>query len=129
SAGAHADRPVVGIGEPDGGHHVLLVVSLDDDVGKAIRHIDIAAGKAPRRFVALLAAPKRLAGEIPRLLRDRVAHVAARRGHNAFDASLAPWTRARSLAHMIEGCTRCTNGPCAKPQSVPAMTLSRPTSR
>jgi hypothetical protein len=27
---------------------------------------------------------------------------------------------------MIEGCTRRWNGPCAKPQSVPAITFSRP---
>ena len=27
------------------------------------------------------------------------------------------------------GCTRCTSSPCAKPQSVPAITFSRPTSR
>src|SRR5689334_15734356 len=117
-AGTNADRPFVGIGEPDGGHHVLLVFGLDDDVGKAIRHIDIAASEAPRRFVALVAAPKRLVGEICRLLHGRFAHAAAPRGHKAFDASRAPSTRARSLAHMIEGCTRCTNGPCAKPQSV-----------
>jgi len=27
---------------------------------------------------------------------------------------------------MIEGCTRRVNGPCAKPQSVLAITFSRP---
>ena len=31
-----------------------------------------------------------------------------------------------SLAHMMDSWTRRTNGPCAKPQSVPAITLSRP---
>jgi hypothetical protein len=57
----------------------------------------------------------------------RLGYAATRRGQKAFDASRAPSTSARSLAHMIDGCTRCTNGPCAKPQSVPATTLSRPT--
>ena len=38
-----------------------------------------------------------------------------------------PPTSAASLAHWISGCTRWMKAPCAKPQSVPASTFSRPT--
>ena len=48
-------------------------------------------------------------------------------GHSLRVASRAPSTSAPSLAHWIDGCTRLVNGPWAKPQSVPAMTWSRPT--
>jgi hypothetical protein len=43
--------------------------------------------------------------------------------HNASDASRAPSTSTFNLAHAIDGCTRSPN-----PQSVEAITFSRPTS-
>ena len=46
--------------------------------------------------------------------------------HNSPRARRAPSASDSSFAHMIEGCTRRWNGPCAKPQSVPAITFSRP---
>jgi hypothetical protein len=61
---------VVRVGKLDGRDHILLVRRLDNDVGIAIRQIDIAAGEAPRRFVARVAAPKHLADEIRLLLHD-----------------------------------------------------------
>jgi hypothetical protein len=69
-AGTHADRPGVGVGKLDGRDHILFVRRLDNDVGIAIRQIDIAAGEAPRRFIARIAAPKHLADEIRLLLHD-----------------------------------------------------------
>ena len=48
------------------------------------------------------------------------------RRQSSSEASFAPSTSASSLAHMIDGCTRRYSAPCAKPQSVLAMTLSRP---
>ena len=48
--------------------------------------------------------------------------------HSSLLASRAPSASASSFAHMMLGCTRRWNGPWAKPQSVPAMTFSRPTS-
>ena len=44
-------------------------------------------------------------------------------------ASRAPSTSAPNLAHMISGWTRVRPADVPKPQSVPAMTFSRPTSR
>jgi hypothetical protein len=42
-------------------------------------------------------------------------------------AILAPSAIASSFAHMIVGCTRRFSSSCANPQSVPAITFSRPT--
>src|SRR5215472_9500271 len=47
--------------------------------------------------------------------------------HNVRVAIRAPSAKDFSFAHMIVGWTRRANGLCAKPQSVPAMTFSRPT--
>src|SRR5262245_60853468 len=55
------------------------------------------------------------------------AHAASRRPHSSCVAILAPSASDLSFAHMMVGWTRCANGLCAKPQSVPAMTFSRPT--
>src|SRR5581483_3982385 len=46
--------------------------------------------------------------------------------HSSLLASSAPCASDSSFAHMIDGCTRRWNGPCANPQSVPAITFSRP---
>src|SRR5499427_9297636 len=43
-----------------------------------------------------------------------------------FDAIAAPSARVRSFAHMMLRWTRPASGLCEKPQSVPAITLSRP---
>ena len=48
---------------------------------------------------------------------------------DASTAAIPVAASASSFAHMIVGWTRRWNGPCAKPQSVPAMTFSRPTRR
>src|SRR5262245_2006732 len=48
--------------------------------------------------------------------------------HNSLLARTAPSTNALSLAHWIDGWTLALKGPCEKPQSVPAITFSRPTS-
>src|SRR5215469_1334785 len=47
--------------------------------------------------------------------------------HNVRVAIRAPSTKDFSFAHMIVGWTRRANGLCAKPQSVPPITFSRPT--
>ena len=54
-------------------------------------------------------------------------YAAERRPQSALVAILAPSASDLSFAHMMVGCTRCANGLCAKPQSVPPMTFSRPT--
>src|SRR5580704_6808929 len=41
-------------------------------------------------------------------------------------ASCAPATRLSNLAHITVGCTRSMDSACANPQSVPAITFSRP---
>ena len=46
---------------------------------------------------------------------------------SSFEAMAAPSARHLSFAHMIERCTRPASGLCENPQSVPAITLSRPT--
>src|SRR6516225_2501381 len=46
---------------------------------------------------------------------------------SSLEAMVAPSARHFSFAHMIERCTRPASGLCENPQSVPAMTLSRPT--
>src|SRR5882724_6176712 len=52
---------------------------------------------------------------------------ALRLPHSSLLAILAPSDSERSFAHMMLSCTRLANGLCAKPQSVPPITLSRPT--
>src|SRR5262245_33082105 len=56
-------------------------------------------------------------------------HAAERRPHSSWLASRAPSASDLSFAHVMVGCTRCANGLCAKPQSVPPMRFSRPTIR
>ncbi len=51
------------------------------------------------------------------------------RDQSCWVANAAPSVKAWSLAHMMEACTRGVKAPWEKPQSVPAMTFSRPTSR
>src|SRR5262249_56340682 len=69
----------------------------------------------------------------PRLAAGRGARLAARRFAPFRQSSLlarrAPSTSASSFAHMICGFTRAKYVTCAKPQSVLAITFSRPTSR
>jgi len=76
------------------------------------------------------AVAQRLRADRDRLEQDletRIEHAAAR--HSRELASAAPATSASSFAHWMLGCTRRTNGPWAKPQSVLATMFSRPTSR
>ena len=47
--------------------------------------------------------------------------------HSRPDAICAPSTMAASFAHVISGSTSSEPAKVAKPQSVPAMTFSRPT--
>ena len=54
----------------------------------------------------------------------REGYAAERRPHSSRVAIRAPSARDLSLAHMMLGWTRCANGDCAKPQSVPPMTFS-----
>jgi pimeloyl-ACP methyl ester carboxylesterase len=63
---------------------------------------------------------------VPRAEPDPRRHRALRHVQSCCVASRAPSASDSSFAHMIDGCTRRWNGPCAKPQSVPAMTFSRP---
>src|SRR3974377_794932 len=55
------------------------------------------------------------------------AHAPVILPHSVSPPILAPSTKDFSFAHMIVGWTRRANGLCAKPQSVPPMTFSRPT--
>ena len=50
------------------------------------------------------------------------------RPHSSCDAKRAPSARLSNLAHITCGCTREMVSTCAKPQSVDAMTFSRPSS-
>ena len=51
------------------------------------------------------------------------------RDQSCLVANAAPSAKAWSLAHMMEAWTRGVKAPWEKPQSVPAMTFSLPTSR
>jgi hypothetical protein len=73
AARPNPDHPVVGVGEPDRGDHILFDGRLHDDVGVAFRQIDIAATGAAGGFIVRVAMPKYLANEIRRLLHGYVA--------------------------------------------------------
>ena len=61
------------------------------------------------------------------LLNSELSDLLIARPHSSSDASRAPSTSDSSFAHITCGCTRWMCSICAKPQSVPAMTFSRPT--
>src|SRR5262245_41789638 len=57
------------------------------------------------------------------------AHARSRAHHNSFDASRAPSASAASFIHTILESTCSRPAKVPKPQSTPAMTFSRPTTR
>ena len=59
-------------------------------------------------------------------LAGALAGFAARFAHNSFDAIRAPSASAANFAHTMLSCTSSEPANVAKPQSDPAITLSRP---
>ncbi len=83
---------------------------------------------SPRRRAHCVRRRPSPSGRVEAELRGQIEKWALYFPHSSFVAIRAPSASASSFAHTIVGCTRLVNGVCAKPQSVPAMTFSRPTS-
>src|SRR5579875_3932653 len=137
--GVQPAPPAVHLGLPVGGH-LGTVVDLGDDGGvRAVGGEAVGPPQAPPRLPALLGmtpARLRLPGDQAVGLERHhvVVHLIVADGReppryqSRSVASAAPSARAASLAQAILGSTGSTAAKVANPQSVPAITRSRPTS-